>query len=299
MVSWKKGQVSDSKTHQNKLAELEDLWELRAHGVLEMLGLHLCHTTRGKVKDFLWKQLQNSHIILAKRLIGLAGPNNVWDEAGPVLGPLSFKDQHQDHIQLWQVHFLSFSALRVWRGFDDEANNVLFYALTLLPGKCFPSSFDDSFKDLQCIVLGLLVRRELEDGVNPSPGLWVLFQCRQHIPRQFLLESNKHLSDGELRNQKKCLTCSPTPAYMHPTMLSSRVMSSFCSKSSSLDACSARLVILSSWVGSSLYNPINVKSKWWHWTKADTGGTKNLVLFGIQNWRVNRVTGGGGSECGW
>lgn len=39
------------------------------------------------------------------------------------------------------------------------------------------------------------------------------------------------------------LTCSPAPEYMHPTILSSNVMSNFWSKSSSFDACSARVAI--------------------------------------------------------
>jgi len=41
----------------------------------------------------------------------------------------------------------------------------------------------------------------------------------------------------------KIYTCSPTPLYMHPTMLSNKLMSSFWLKSRSLEACSARVAI--------------------------------------------------------
>jgi hypothetical protein len=43
------------------------------------------------------------------------------------------------------------------------------------------------------------------------------------------------------------LTWSPMPVYMHPTMLSSNVMSNFWLKSSNLEACSARVAILVLW----------------------------------------------------
>jgi hypothetical protein len=40
-------------THQYKAAEAEDLRELVAHAVLEVLGLHLGHGTTGKIKYLL------------------------------------------------------------------------------------------------------------------------------------------------------------------------------------------------------------------------------------------------------
>ncbi len=51
-------------------------------------------------------------------------------------------------------------------GFDDESDDVLLDALALVPGQNLPSGLDDALKDLESVVLGLLVVRELEDGVH-------------------------------------------------------------------------------------------------------------------------------------
>ena len=39
--------------HHHKTTKLKNLGEFAAHGVLEMLGLCLCHLATGKVKHFL------------------------------------------------------------------------------------------------------------------------------------------------------------------------------------------------------------------------------------------------------
>lgn len=39
--------------HHHKTTELKNFGEFAAHGVLEMLGLRLCHLAAGEVKHFL------------------------------------------------------------------------------------------------------------------------------------------------------------------------------------------------------------------------------------------------------
>ncbi len=58
------------------------------------------------------------------------------------------------------------SFIRLTPGFDNESNDVLLDALALVPGQNLPSGLDDALKDLESVVLGLLVVRELEDGVH-------------------------------------------------------------------------------------------------------------------------------------
>ena len=53
-----------------------------------MFCFGLCHLTRAEVKDLLAEQLQDDHVVLAQRLVGLGRTNDVRDETLPVLWPL-------------------------------------------------------------------------------------------------------------------------------------------------------------------------------------------------------------------
>ena len=60
--------------------------------ILQVLGLDLGHLPAGEVKHLLAEQLEDDHVVLAEALAGAAGPHDVADEGGPVLGPLLLQD---------------------------------------------------------------------------------------------------------------------------------------------------------------------------------------------------------------
>ena len=80
------------RVFHDELAQLKDLRELRAHGVLEVLRLCLRHLPRGKVEHLFAQQLEDDHVVLAEALVGLARADDVRDEGLPVLGPLALQD---------------------------------------------------------------------------------------------------------------------------------------------------------------------------------------------------------------
>jgi len=55
-----------------------------------VLSLGLRQLTTGEIEHFLAEKLQNLHVVLADRLVCLAGANDVTDESGPVFWPLVF-----------------------------------------------------------------------------------------------------------------------------------------------------------------------------------------------------------------
>jgi hypothetical protein len=77
-------------TYHNKLTQLKNLWELWTHGVLQMFCFCLRHLTTWEIKHLLTKKFENSHIVLTKAFIRLAGSNNVRNKRLPVLGPFTF-----------------------------------------------------------------------------------------------------------------------------------------------------------------------------------------------------------------
>lgn len=78
--------------YHDKLAKLENLRELGAHGILEMLGLDLCHVPRREIKHFFGEKLQDGHVVLTKTFVRLASTDNVWNERWPVFWPFSFQN---------------------------------------------------------------------------------------------------------------------------------------------------------------------------------------------------------------
>ena len=82
-------------TDHNELAELEDLAELRAHGVLEVLGLGLGELAGAEVEHLLGEQRQDVHVVVAERLVRLARAHDVRDEGVPVPWPLPLQDLTQ------------------------------------------------------------------------------------------------------------------------------------------------------------------------------------------------------------
>jgi hypothetical protein len=77
-------------TYHNKLTQLKNLWEFWTHGILQMFCFCLCHLTTREVKHLLTKKFEDSHIVLAKAFICLAGSNNIRNKWFPVLGPFTF-----------------------------------------------------------------------------------------------------------------------------------------------------------------------------------------------------------------
>lgn len=57
-----------------------------------MLSFYLSNLATGKIKHLLTEQLEDDHVVLAQALAGPAGPHDVTDERGPVLGPLLLQD---------------------------------------------------------------------------------------------------------------------------------------------------------------------------------------------------------------
>ena len=68
----------------------ENILELLAHGVFQVLSFSLSHLPAAEVEYFLREQLQNNHVVLTKALVGLRRSDDVRDERIPVLGPLAF-----------------------------------------------------------------------------------------------------------------------------------------------------------------------------------------------------------------
>ena len=64
------------------------LRKLRTHRVLEVFRFRLGHLARAEVEDLFAEQLEDDHVVLAQRLVGLGRPDDVRDETLPVLRPL-------------------------------------------------------------------------------------------------------------------------------------------------------------------------------------------------------------------
>ena len=69
------------------------LRELRAHRVLQVLGLGLGHLAGAEIEHLLAQQLEDHHVVLAQRFVRLRGPDDVRDETLPILRPLPEYDQ--------------------------------------------------------------------------------------------------------------------------------------------------------------------------------------------------------------
>jgi hypothetical protein len=77
-----------------------------------------------------------------------------------------FSHLHQDHVKLVEVCFLLLQDFRVWASLDDQPNDVLLDSLALVSRQDLPSGLDHALKDLESVILGLLVVGKLENGVN-------------------------------------------------------------------------------------------------------------------------------------
>jgi hypothetical protein len=65
-----------------------------------MLGLGLRHLPGAEVEDLLGEKLEDSHVVLAKRLVRLGRTDDVRDERLPVLRPLAFQNLEIDKREI-------------------------------------------------------------------------------------------------------------------------------------------------------------------------------------------------------
>lgn len=108
---------------EDLLAEVENLGELGAHGLLQIAGLGGGHLLGGVVKDFFGKQTQDDHVVLANRQVGVAGGDDLVDEGGPVVRPLLLEDGNEDEVKLVEQSLLLTQRLFGARALDDEVDN--------------------------------------------------------------------------------------------------------------------------------------------------------------------------------
>ena len=138
-----------------------------------------------------------------------------------------FSHLHQDHVKLVEVCFLLLQDFRVWASLDDQPNDVLLDSLALVSRQDLPSGLDHALKDLESVILGLLVVGKLENGVNLKKnwdknrlGAIQIIRdtlggegaggVRKNVTQQFLLvislvkvDKKCHMGGG-LRVRKKC-----------------------------------------------------------------------------------------------
>lgn len=84
-----------------------------------MLSFYLSNLATGKVKHLLTEQLEDDHVVLAQALAGPAGPHDVTDERGPVLGPLLLQDLPREpapvrHTAKAQILLQDFNCYELW-----------------------------------------------------------------------------------------------------------------------------------------------------------------------------------------
>ena len=111
----------------------------------------------------------------------MAGRYDFVDEVGPVVWPFLFEDGYQHKIQLVEECLLTLQTLFRLRALDDEVDDKVADALTLLRWQDFPLCHDDIVQDLQPEVFGLWVARILQDLVHQKPGIWILFELVQSV----------------------------------------------------------------------------------------------------------------------
>ena len=72
----------------------------------------------------------------------------------------------EDHVEFVEIGLFFLEGLGAGACLDDEADDVLLDALALVTGQNFPPGLDHTLKNLEGVILCLLVVGKLQYGVN-------------------------------------------------------------------------------------------------------------------------------------
>mmetsp|Transcript_60117 Transcript_60117/g.172612 ORF Transcript_60117/g.172612 Transcript_60117/m.172612 type:complete len:331 (+) Transcript_60117:2619-3611(+) len=166
---------------KNEVAKLVDRRELCVQRILQLRHLLRGHVRLAKAKHLFAQEVENSEVVLAKRLVRLRRAANVRDETLPRVRPLLLHDVNQRLVQLRKEVLLCDREVLVGGDLDHQLDNVVFDTALLLIRQDPPSGGYHVFEHVQREELRVGTLRAGQDRVDGPPRLRVCLQLRQDL----------------------------------------------------------------------------------------------------------------------